>query len=148
MSCAIWRWLECGENVKVGSGHAFVVLWAHVRVSTPLNGCHSAAHFAWTPMMIILIKVKYVLMFMWEWTLCSHHAIAFLTFGDSLVFREFFAYMWLEIGDDLHTPNARWLAYSGLRILAWEFVEMLNSWVVPICGSHTHTRGGAPFIKT
>ena len=34
------------KNVKVGSGHVFVVLGAHVRVFNPLNDYHSNAHFA------------------------------------------------------------------------------------------------------
>jgi len=32
--------------VKMGSGHVFVVLGAHVRVFTPINGCHFDANFA------------------------------------------------------------------------------------------------------
>ena len=56
MSHAIWRRLEC-QNVKVGSGHVFVVLGARVRVLTTINGCHSNANFPWTPMMLILGKV-------------------------------------------------------------------------------------------
>lgn len=46
MSLAIWGYLECGKNVKVGSGHVCVVLGAHVSVLTPINGCNSNANFA------------------------------------------------------------------------------------------------------
>ena len=35
-------------NVKVKSGHVFVVLGAHVRVLSPIIGCHSNANFACT----------------------------------------------------------------------------------------------------
>ena len=34
------------KNVKVGSGHIFVVLSAHVRVLTPINGSNFDANFA------------------------------------------------------------------------------------------------------
>jgi hypothetical protein len=34
------------KNVKVGSGHVFVVLEAHARVLAPINGCHFNANFA------------------------------------------------------------------------------------------------------
>ena len=35
------------KNVKVGSGHVFVVLGAHVRVRlAPINGCHANVNFA------------------------------------------------------------------------------------------------------
>ena len=60
-----------------------------------------------------------------------------LIFGHSLIFKEFLAYMCLEILDDLHTPNARWLAYCGLHFLAWEFVKVVNCWVVPHLVDHT-----------
>jgi hypothetical protein len=56
----------------------------------------------------------------------------------------FFAHMWLEIWEALHTPNARWLAYRGSQIFAWEFMEVLNCWLVPTGGSHenfTHILG-------
>ena len=58
-----------------------------------------------------------------------------------MIVSEFFAYimvlrMWLEICDNFHTANARSLAYGGLHILAWEFVDVLNYWVVPSSGSH------------
>ena len=33
---------ECAKNI----GHVFVVLGAHVSVSTPYNGCHFNANFA------------------------------------------------------------------------------------------------------
>ena len=33
-------------------------------------------------------------------------------------FKEFFAYMWLEIWRSIHTPNVRSLAYYDLHILA------------------------------
>ena len=31
----------CKKNDKVESGHVFVILGAHARVLTPINGCHS-----------------------------------------------------------------------------------------------------------
>jgi hypothetical protein len=40
----------------LGSGHVFVVLGAHARVLTPINGCHFNVDFAWTSMMFILGK--------------------------------------------------------------------------------------------
>ena len=45
--------------------------------------------------------------------------------------------MWLGIWDSLHAPNARWLAYRSLHILAWEFVEVLIYWVFLILWDHT-----------
>ena len=55
--------------------------------------------------------------FMWKWRLCSHQLLN-IRFGHSQNLNKFFAYMWLEIQDNLqHTPNARWLAYCGLHIL-------------------------------
>ena len=57
-----------------------------------------------------------------------------------LIFGEFSTNMWVETWDILHTPNARWLAYYGLHILAWEFVEVLNYRVFfPSSGSHKHS---------
>ena len=44
--------------------------------------------------------------------------------------------MLLEVWDNLQTPNARWLAYCGLHILAWELGEVLNYWVVQSSKSH------------
>ena len=38
--------------------------------------------------------------------------------------------MWLEIRDNLHTPNATWLAYYGLQILAQKFMEVFHSRVI------------------
>ena len=49
-------------------------------------------------------------MFMQKWYLYSHRPFN-LTFGHSQNFKEFFAYMWLEMWDNLHNSNARWLAY-------------------------------------
>ena len=46
------------ENVKMGCDHVFVVLRTHLKVSTPMNGCHYNAYFAWTRMVLILIKVQ------------------------------------------------------------------------------------------
>ena len=63
--------------------------------------------------------------------LCSHRPFN-LTFGYSQILKEFFAYMWFKIWNNLHTPNARWPTYFDLRTLTWEFVEMLTYWVVPI----------------
>ena len=40
----IRMWKQIGQ---VGIGHVFVVLGAHVRVFTSINGCHSKAKFAW-----------------------------------------------------------------------------------------------------
>ena len=51
-SIIMWK-----KGVKLGSGHGLVVLGAHVKVSTPVNGCHSNANFAWTSMLFILTKV-------------------------------------------------------------------------------------------
>jgi hypothetical protein len=51
-------------------------------------------------------------------TSLSLHPPFSFTFGHSLNYREFFTYLWLEIWDILYTPNARWLAYYDLRILA------------------------------
>ena len=51
-------------NVKVGSGHCFVVLGVRVRVLTMIIGRHSNANFVWTSMMFVLIKGKYSLIFM------------------------------------------------------------------------------------
>ena len=70
-------------------------------------------------------------MFMWKWPLCSHRPFS-LTFGHCQIFEEYFAYMWLEIWNSVHTRNAWWLAYCVLHILAWEFVEMLNYSVLSI----------------
>ena len=36
----------CNKMVKVGSGHIMVVLGAHVRVLTSINGCRCNASFA------------------------------------------------------------------------------------------------------
>ena len=36
----------CRKMVKLDSSHVFVVLGAHVRVLTPINGWHSNANFA------------------------------------------------------------------------------------------------------
>ena len=94
------------KNVQVGIGHDFVVLGAHVKVFTPINGCHSKANFAWTTMM-----------FMSNFLLCSNQAFN-IAFKHIMVSRELFAHVWLEIWDSLHTPNARWLAYCGLHVLA------------------------------
>jgi hypothetical protein len=49
----------CKRSVKVGSGHVFVVLGAHVRVFIPINVCHFTTNFAWTSKMFMLVKVKH-----------------------------------------------------------------------------------------
>ena len=46
MNRAICRNWNVEKFVKVRSGHDFVVLGAHMRVLTPINGCHSNAKFA------------------------------------------------------------------------------------------------------
>ena len=61
-----------------------------------------------------------------------------LTFGRSQIFSKIFAYVWLEVWDISHTSNARWLAFGGLHVLAWEFVEMVTYRFVPSSGSHKH----------
>ena len=62
----------------------------------------------------------------------AHVKMAFVfTFNHSHIFEEFFA-CGPNIWDSLHTPRARCLAYRGLHVLTWEFVEMLNNWVFPI----------------
>ena len=42
----------------MGFGHVVVVLGAHLRVLTPINGCHS--NFDIPSMMYILVKVNYL----------------------------------------------------------------------------------------
>ena len=60
-----------------------------------------------------MVKVKYVYdvhvktAFVLTWTIQSKICLNF--------FNEFFAYMYLETWNGLHTPNARWLAYCGLH---------------------------------
>ena len=34
-----------GKNVKVGNGHVFIALGAHLRVSTLIDACHFNANF-------------------------------------------------------------------------------------------------------
>ena len=51
----------------------------------------------------------------------SNYSIQHL--NHSLIFKEVFAYLWLKIWNILHTSYARWIAYYGLHILAWEFVD-------------------------
>ena len=83
-------------------------------VATPKQTLHG------TPMMFIWVKSKRYLMFTSNFLLCLHQSFN-ITFKHFMISRELFAYMWLEIWDSLRTPNARWLAYSGLHISAWEF---------------------------
>ena len=79
-------------------------------------------------------NIDFFLNFIWSWPLCSHWLFN-LTFGHSQMFKGISTYMWLGIWDNLHTLNARRLAYYDLHILAWEFVEMLNYRVFPTNGT-------------
>jgi hypothetical protein len=45
-------------DVKLGSGHAFLVLGAHVKVLTPINGLPLQCNSTETSMMSILVEVK------------------------------------------------------------------------------------------
>ena len=130
MSHAIWRWLECVKNVKVGSGHVCVVLGAHVRAVTQINGCS---------LMQTLHKHHWCLfwfiIYLLFWCLCKsgffYHTDHSILYFDTLqCFRGFFAFMWLEIWDNMHPPNARYLTYCNLHILAWEVMKVSNCWVV------------------
>ena len=91
MSLAIRVWLECWKNVKVGSGHVCVVLGAHVRVSTLINGCSSNANFAWTLMMFMLVEKEIFLDVHVKPTFVLTSTIRFsiCTLSD---FREYFAW--------------------------------------------------------
>ena len=91
------------KHVNVGSDHAFVVLGVHVRVLTLIKGCHSNASFACTSMMFTLVIFFNVHV---KTALYSHQPFS-LTSGHSLIFKEFIAYMRLELWDNLHHPNAR-----------------------------------------
>jgi hypothetical protein len=115
----------------VGNSHVFVVLGVRVRMLTPINVCHFNANFAWTSKIFILVKIIYFWMFMQKWSLCSHRSFG-LTFWQNVIFKELFPYMWFKIWGTLHAPKARWLTYCGMRILAWELVEILEYWVVPV----------------
>ena len=95
-----------------------------------INGCQYNAHFAWTSMMFMLVEWIFFECSC-KWPLCSHQPLS-LKSRLSLILGEFFAYTWLWMWDNLHTLNARLLAYCGFHILAWEFVEVLNYRVVPI----------------
>ena len=44
----------------MGSGHVFVVLKAHVRVFTPIIGCHSKANLHETSKMVTLVEAKHI----------------------------------------------------------------------------------------
>ena len=107
------RMWEKNEKIKVGSGRVFVVLGAYLRVLTSINSCHFNAKFAWTSKLIVLVKVNFFGCSMQKRPLCSYQLFDF-TFGHSQNFKEFFAYMWLEIGDSLHPPNTRWLLHPHL----------------------------------
>ena len=64
--------------------------------------------------------------------LCAHTNRSILIIWHSLIFREFFAYVWLEIWDVLHTPKYKAAYLSWFAAWACEFVEVLNHWVIPI----------------
>ena len=69
----------------------FVVLGAHVKVLTPINGCHS--NFDILSRMYVLVKVNYMLILILRQPLCSHQRL----------FWEFFAYVeLLETWDNLY----------------------------------------------
>lgn len=72
MSCAFWRWLECGKICQNGRWSCLCWVGTCVGVLTPIYGRHSNAKFAWTLMMFILVKVKYFLILMYKKTFCSH----------------------------------------------------------------------------
>ena len=128
MSHGIWRWLECGKFCESGKWSCFCCVWSSY------EGTNSNQ---WLPFQCKLyMNIKDVYFGKSDFFLGKnyvHVKRAFvLTCEHSRIFREIFAYMWLAICDYLHTLNARWLAYSSLDILAWEFLEVLNRWVVSI----------------
>ena len=58
--------------------------------------------------------------------------------------------MWLEMWDILHAPNARWLAYYDLHILARNFWRCSIIGLFPSSGSHkasTHFLGKSDWSK-
>ena len=62
-----------------------------------------------------------------------------LTFGHSLIVKEFFACMWLEIWDGLHTPNARWLAIMVCTFWQEKLWKCLTIEWCPSSGSQKHS---------
>ena len=62
-----------------------------------------------------------------------------VTFGNTLIFREFFACMWLEIRDNLHTPSARWLAIIVCTFWQENRGGALIIESCPSSGSHKHS---------
>jgi hypothetical protein len=86
------------EEVKLGSGHGFVVLGTDVKVFTPINGCHTNANFAWTPTLFILVKrFSFFLFVLANMTLKNSHQPFNLNSGHILIYEKFLAYMYLEI---------------------------------------------------
>lgn len=59
-----------------------------------------------------------------------------IMFGYSLMWREFFAPTWLQIWENLHTPNARWLAHYGLQIWHENLWRCATIVLFPSSGSH------------
>ena len=87
---------------------SFVVLQAHMRVSTPINTWHLNVHFAWISMVLVSVIIIIFLMFLWIWPLWPHQLCNKIS-GHSMFFDKYFAYMWLETWDNLHSPIRRWL---------------------------------------
>ena len=102
--------------VKVESGRVFVVLGAHVRVLTPINNHHFKTYFCMNIKDVFLGKSVFFLCSCKK-VLCVHinHSITYRHFQN---FKKFFTYVWLEIWDNLHAPNAGWLAFCDMHICA------------------------------
>ena len=101
-SPAAWRLLEYGDKCQSGKCSCFCYVG---------SSCNSVGSDQWLPLQCKLCmnindayfyKVKYFFMVMHKQPLYSHQPLS-LTFEFSQVFREFFADVWLEVCDILHT---------------------------------------------
>ena len=116
---------------------SFVVLQAHMRVSTPINTWHLNVHFAWISMVLVSVIIIIFLMFLWIWPLWPHQLCNKIS-GHSMFFDKYVAYMWLETWDNLHSPIRRWLAHCDLHVLHCDSGRYSTIELSPSSGSPMH----------
>ena len=124
MNHAIWGWWEHGKECYNGKWSWFCC------VGWLCEGVDTNQRLPLQCKLCMNIKDVYFGDFLYAHMRTT--SVLTFTFGHSLIFREFFAYLQLGIWDNLHTPKCKMASLLYLHNLTWKLVEVLIYWIVPI----------------
>ena len=122
MSRAIWRWWKCVRKCQSGKWSSFVVLKAHVRVLTRINGLSLQCKLCINNNYIYFDK-KLNVLYSFKNGLCSHQPFN-LTFGSSYI-QGTLCINVLRITRHFTCFKCKVAGLLWLHILAWKFVEVV-----------------------